>query len=158
MKCVHVVLAIALIASAGLAPSVFTRTQSAQDREAVRQAALDYVEGVYNVQPERIERSVHPSLVKRGFSRKDATAPYAERPMTFDQLVNLARTWNKDGKRDTSIKEVTVLDVLDQTAAVKVTASWGVDYMLLAKYNGTWKISQILWQSPPPKRTSARQP
>jgi type II secretory pathway pseudopilin PulG len=152
MKRVQVVLAIALIASTGLAPSVFTRTQSAQDREAVRQAALDYVEGVYNVQPERIERSVHPSLVKRGFYKKDAAAPYAEMPMTFDQLVNLARTWNKDGKRNTSIKDVAVLDVLDQTAVAKVTALWGVDYMLLGKYDGVWKITQILWQSPPPKR------
>lgn len=151
MKRVHLVITVALIASAGLAPSVFTRTQAAQDREAVRQAALDYVEGVYNVQPERIQRSVHPALVKRGFYKKDAAAPYAEMPMTFDQLVNLSKNWNKDGKRNTSIKKVEVLDVLDQTAVAKVTASWGVDYMLLAKYDGAWKISQILWQSPPPR-------
>ena len=44
-----------------------------------------------------------------------------------------------------------MLDVLDQTAAVKVTAAWGVDFMLLGKFGGTWKITQILWQSPPPK-------
>jgi hypothetical protein len=75
--------------------------QTAADREAVRQAALDYVEGVYNVQPERIRRSVHPSL-----------------------------------------------------AVAKVTASWGVDYMLLAKPDGRWQIQQILWQSPPPDPTS----
>jgi hypothetical protein len=131
--------------------SVLSRTQAAQDREAVRQAGLDYVEGVYNVQPERIERSVHPSLVKRGFYKKGATAPYVEMPMTYDQLVNLARTWNKDGKRDTSVKKVEVLDLLDQTAVVKITASWGIDHMLLGKYDGTWKISLIQWQSPPPK-------
>lgn len=79
------------------------------------------------------------------------TAPYAESPMTFDQLVNLAATWNKEGKRDTSVKEVAVLEVLDQTAVAKVTASWGIDYLLLAKYDGKWLIQQILWQSPPPK-------
>jgi hypothetical protein len=114
---------------------------------------VDYVEGVYQVQPERIRRSVHPSLVKRGFFKKAPTAPYAESPMTFDQLVELAATWNKEGKRDTSIKEVTVLEVLDQTAVAKVTASWGVDFMLLAKFDGRWQIQQILWQSPPPKAT-----
>jgi hypothetical protein len=131
--------------------SVMTRTQVAQEREAVRQAGLDYVEGVYNVQPERIERSVHPSLVKRGFYKKDAAAPYVEMPMTYDQLVNLARNWNKDGKRNTTIKNVEVLDLLDQTAVVKVTASWGIDHMLLGKYDGKWKISLIQWQSPPPR-------
>jgi hypothetical protein len=141
-----------LAAAMGLSSAVFTWTQAAQDREAVRQAALDYVEGVYNVQPERIQKSVHPTLTKRGFYKKDAAGPYVEMPMTFDQLVNLAKTWNREGKRDTSIKKVEVLDVLDQTAVAKVTASWGVDFMLLGKYDGTWKTTQILWQSPPPKR------
>lgn len=143
--------AVALVSALALSTAAFTQTKANQDREAVRQAALDYVEGVYTVQPDRIQRSVHPSLVKRGFYKKDPAAPYAEMPMTYDQLVNLAGSWNKDGKRNTSIKEVAVLDLLDQTAAAKVTASWGIDYLLLAKYDGTWKISQILWQSPPPK-------
>ena len=131
---------------------VSAQTNSA-DREAVRQAALDYVEGVYNVQPERIERSVHPTLVKRGFYKDTAAGPYIESPMTYDQLVKLAGNWNKEKKRDISIKEVAVLEVLDQTAVAKVTANWGIDYMLLAKFDGRWKITQILWQSHPPKGT-----
>jgi hypothetical protein len=127
--------------------------QSGGDREAVRQAALDYVEGIYQVQPDRIRRSVHPSLVKRGFFKKAADGPYTESPMTFDQLVQLAASWNKDGKRDTSIKQVDIYEVLDQTASAKVTASWGSDYLLLAKHDGQWKIHLILWQGPPPKTT-----
>jgi hypothetical protein len=152
MNQVKFVTAIALVAAVGLAPTVLSRTRAASDQDGVRQAALDYVEGIYNVQPERIERSVHTSLVKRGFYKKDANAPYTEMPMSYEQLVNLSRTWNKDGKRNTSTKKVDVLDVLDQTAVAKVTALWGVDYMLLGKYDGTWKITQILWQSPPPKQ------
>lgn len=152
MNYVRMAAALTIAGALGFSSSVSTRTQTAQDRQAVRQAALDYVEGVYHVQPERIQRSVHPTLTKRGFYRKAASAPYVEAPMTFDQLVELARTWNKEGKRDTSIKQVDVLDVLDQTAVAKVTASWGVDFMLLGKFDGAWKITQILWQSPPPKR------
>jgi hypothetical protein len=124
---------------------------TSQESEAVRQAALDYLEGIYNVQPERIERSVHPTLNKRGFYKKDASSPYVESPMTYEQLVKLAASWNKDGKRDTSVREVTILDMLDQTAVVKLKASWGIDYMFLGKYEGKWKIMQILWQSHPPK-------
>ena len=37
------------------------------EREAVRKTILDYVEGVYETDPTRIERSVHPDLSKRGF-------------------------------------------------------------------------------------------
>jgi hypothetical protein len=134
-----------------IAAAVVVAAQNGE-REAIRQAALDYVEGVYTVQPQRIERSVHPTLVKRGFYRKDAGGPYVESPMSYEQLVNLAASWNKSGTRDTSVKKVEVLDALDQTAVAKVTASWGVDYLLLGKYDGTWKISQILWQSPPPAK------
>lgn len=150
MNRVPFVAVMAVAIGVSLAPP--SRAQATGDGEAVRQAALDYVEGIYNVQPERIERSVHQALVKRGFYKKDASTPYAEMPMSYEQLVNLARTWNKDGQRNTTVKEVAVLDVLDQTAVAKVTASWGVDYLLMGKYDGKWKITQILWQSPPPKR------
>ena len=126
--------------------------QTVGDREAVRQAALDYVEGVYGVDPTRIERSVHPDLVKRGFYVKKGETAYSFSPMTFAELVNLAKTYNKAGRvpKDAP-KEVTVFDVLDQTASVKVVAVWGVDYMHLAKYDGKWMIVNILWQSPPQK-------
>jgi hypothetical protein len=151
------VLTAAVIALAmAVAPAIPYAQSAANDREAVRQAVLDYVEGIYEVKPDRIERSVHPSLVKRGFYKKDAGGPYVESPMTYEQLVKLAGSWNKDGKRDTTIKEVAVLDVLDQTAVAKVTAMWGIDYMLLGKYDGRWKIVQILWQSHPPMGTATQ--
>jgi len=71
--------------------------------------------------------------------------------MTYEQLLNVARTWNAKKDRDLSIKKVEVLDVLDQTAAAKITANWGIDYMQLAKYDGQWKIINILWQAHPAK-------
>ncbi len=118
----------------------------------MRQAALDYVEGIYTVDTSRIERSVHKNLTKRGFWREPADTAYRpESVMTFDQLMKLTAVWNKDGKRDTSIKEVTVLDVLDQTASAKIVAMWGIDYMHLAKYDGRWQIINIVWQAHPPK-------
>jgi hypothetical protein len=124
--------------------------QTDADREAVRQAALDYVEGIYEVAPQRIEHSVHPDLVKRGFYVKKGETVYSFSPMTFNELVSLSKTYNKSGKLPkTAPKEIVVLDVLDQMASVKLTAVWGVDYMHLAKFDGKWMIINILWQSPP---------
>lgn len=121
------------------------------EKAAVHQAALDYVEGVYEVNPSKIEKSVHPNLTKYGFMRRP-TGEYAPGQMTYQQLLGVAASWNKDGKRDLSIKKVEVLDVLDQTAVAKVTAQWGIDYMQLAKYDGTWKIINIIWQTHPVSR------
>jgi hypothetical protein len=133
--------------------------QAGADKEAVRQAVLDYVEGVYEVAPERIERSVHTDLVKRGFYIKKGETAYTFAPMTFAELVNLAKTYNKSGSRvpKDAPKEIVIFDVLDQTAAAKLTAVWGVDYFQLAKYDGKWKIVNILWQTPPPKAAVAKE-
>jgi hypothetical protein len=49
-----------------------TQAAPMSDREAVHQAALDYVEGLYLVDPSRIERSVHPRITKHGFGRRTA--------------------------------------------------------------------------------------
>ena len=144
-----------LVAFAVLVFAGTAAAQTAADREAVRQAALDYVEGIYQVDTARIERSVHKNLTKRGFWREPAEAAYRpESVMTFDQLMKLTASWNKDGKRDTSIKQVEVLDVLDQTASAKIVAMWGIDYMHLAKYDGRWQIINIVWQAHPPKTAS----
>ena len=47
----------------------------AADRAAVRQAVLDYVEGVYQAQPERIHKSVSPELAKLGLFRAGNDTP-----------------------------------------------------------------------------------
>lgn len=126
--------------------------QSDAEREAVRAAVLDYVEGVYNVDASRIERSVHPDLAKRGFFVKKGEAAYSPHVMSFAQLVDLAKNYNKDGHvgKDAP-KDIVIYDISDQTASIKLTAVWGIDYMHLAKYDGRWKIINVLWQTPPKK-------
>ena len=126
---------------------------AAADREAVRQAALNYIDALYQAKPELVEKSVHPDLSKRGYFRKQGEKTFSNALMSYKQLHDLAATWNKEGKRPvaTAPREVVVYEVLNQTASAKITALWGIDYMHLAKYDGTWKIVNILWQEPPPK-------
>lgn len=136
-----------------LAFSFAAAAQTKDETEAVRQAALDYVESIYNVDPAKVERSVHPDLAKRGFFLKQGEANYSPQlVMTYAQLTDLAKNYNKNGRvpKDAP-KEVIIYEVSDQTASAKVVASWGIDYLHLAKYEGKWKIINILWQSPPVK-------
>src|SRR5687768_9701655 len=94
------------------------RAQTNEDREAVRQAALDYIESIYDVDPAKVERSVHPDLSKRGFFLKRGETAYAPLTMTFAQLVELAKSYNKNGRvpKDAP-KEVVIFEVSDQTAS-----------------------------------------
>lgn len=134
-----------------LAFSFAAAAQTNEDREAVRRAALDYVESIYDVDPAKVERSFNPDLAKRVFYVKNGETVYTPQlTMKFAQLTELAKTYNKNGSvPKTAPKEVVIYEVSDQTASAKVTASWGIDYLHLAKYDGHWKIINILWQSPP---------
>ena len=126
--------------------------QNQADHRAVREAVLDYVEAIYEVKPERIARSVHPSLVKQGMARSASGGAYrGPLPMTYQQLYDLAATWNKDKAQvdpATAPKVIEVYDVQDATAMAKLTASWGTDYFQLMKLDGKWMIMQIVWQTP----------
>jgi hypothetical protein len=143
----------ALVPTAALIALMFfalpATAQTDADREAVRAAVLDYVEGIYEVAPERIERSVHPDLAKVGWYQRDGkwSDPI---PMSFERLIKLAGQYNKDGRVGADApKEVEIYEVLDKTASVKLTAQWGIDYMHLVKLDGKWLIRNVLWQSHP---------
>ncbi len=144
MKRVWVLLLVPVLAAAVWAIGPVSHAEHA----AVERAVLDYVEALYEVDPSRIERSVHPDLAKRGFWRADDSSGYEELEMTYEELLGLAAHWNDDGRVNAqrAVKEVVVFDVLDQTATAKLTADWGVDYLHLAKYEGRWQIVNVLWQ------------
>jgi len=74
-------------------------------------------------------------------------------PWTYQQLYDLAGTWNKEGNRVTqdSPKEILIYEVNDKTATAKLTAEWGIDLFHLSKVDGVWKIMNIIWQSNPKK-------
>lgn len=138
-----------LLLSAAASVSLYVWAMPHPDEEGVKAAVADYVQGIYQVQPDRIQRSVHPDLWKRGFYKREGEWHLA--PMTYEQLHRLSAEWNKEGKRanDQSPQEIVVFDVLDKTASAKLTAEWGIDYFHLAKVDGKWQIMNVLWQSPP---------
>ncbi len=51
--------------------SVQARAQSVSDADLIKQTALDYIEGWYEGNAERMERALHPELAKR-IVRSDA--------------------------------------------------------------------------------------
>lgn len=130
-----------------LAAAPFALAQS--DAEGVERAVLDYVEAIEQAKPELIERSVHPELAKFGFRRLE-TGEFKVIPMTYERLVEASAEFKPMGYVPDDVEHsVEIFEVLDKTASAKLTAFWGIDYMHLAKYDGKWKIVQVLWQSAP---------
>lgn len=117
---------------------------------AVEAVVADYVDAFYELDPPRIRSSVHEDVVKFGFYLSASDGGYEERPMTFDQLLELARSLNQaKWVPEDAPREIHVYDVLERTATAKLTAVWGVDFLHLAKIEGRWQIVHILWESLP---------
>jgi hypothetical protein len=127
-------------------------TVNAQDgKQEVASAVSDYVDAFYFGDTTKILLSISPEVVKYGYYRKKDEKNYNGEPMSFREMLNYATSVGKrnNPNADKLPKKVEVLDVQDQTAAAKLTAWWGTDYILLAKLNGKWMITHVLWQSPP---------
>jgi hypothetical protein len=125
--------------------------QAATERDGVRRAALDYLEGFYEGDSAKFVRSVRPDVRKIGYYTPKDSPKYLVEEMSYSELIDYANNFRKKGRTTpaSAPREVTVGEVNDQTATAKVVAWWGIDYLQLAKYDGKWMIVNIMWQSAP---------
>jgi hypothetical protein len=141
---IPVVLVAAALLTPGAAPA-----QSAADSAAIRQTALDYIEGYYEGDAERMERALHADLAKRIVR----TNPQGRSNLGQMSAMSLVQGTRSGGGRDIPAaerqKDVRILDIYQNAASVKVVAASWIDYMHLAKWNGRWVIVNVLWELKP---------
>ncbi len=133
------------------APAAPTASQPADaDVAAIRRTALDYIEGWYEGNAERMARALHPELAKRIVRTDRATGASRLSHMGADDLTQHTRAGGgKDTPAQRQLKEVTVFDVSGGAATAKIVASDWIDYLHLAKFDGRWVIVNVLWELNP---------
>ncbi len=133
-----------------LGAPAFAETTSSDENDAIKKTALDYIEGWYTGDAVRMERALHPELAKRMISTDAKTGRSQFNHMGAMTLVQ--RTREGIGKKipqDRQSKEVTILDRYNSAAVVKIVASDWIDYLQVARFNGDWKIINVLWEVKP---------
>ena len=129
-------------------------SQAQTSKEEVANAVKDYVDAFYYGDTSKIHRSISMNVVKYGYYIPKAKTIYEGESMSFKEMIDYAAGVKKRGASpnvEKFPKKIEVFDVQDQTASAKLTAWWGTDYLLLARFNDRWMITHVLWQSPPPK-------
>lgn len=114
--------------------------------EAIKATALDYVEGWYLGEAERMERALHPQLVKRRVTADVVTGE--QRVDDVDAATMLratARGVGQAGLTGPLDVTVTILDQYHDMADVRVVSPLYVDYLHLVKWHGRWVILSALW-------------
>jgi len=143
----HVLLCVLLLLVA--APAL-SQTASEQDLAAIKQAALDYAEGWYTGDGDRMEKAVSPDLAKRIVRTREGRSRVDN--MSALTLVQAARKgYGKQTPMDQRQEDVTILDVFGNAASVKVVMSGWVDYLHIGKVDGNWVIINVLWEMKPEK-------
>ena len=129
------------------------RAQTAAEAAAIRATALDYAEGWYAGDGDRMGRALHPELVKRILVSDTATGRSFVQTMGASALVNGTRHgYGKDTPVERQQKDVTVLDVFGNAAIAKVVMADWVDYLQLVRVDGRWLIVNVLWERKPERK------
>jgi len=124
--------------------------QTAGDSAAIRATVLDYAEGWYTGDAERMSRAVHPELVKRIVVADTATRKSVLQNMGASALVNGTRHgYGKTTPKDRQEKDVTILDIFGNAASAKANMADWIDYLQLARVDGRWVIVNVLWEKKP---------
>jgi hypothetical protein len=127
-----------------------THAQPAADTAGIRAAAMDYIEGWYTGDAARMERALHPELAKRIVTTDDKTGRSQLGQMGAMTLVNKTRVGiGTEIPVAQRREDFRILDIYRDDAVAKIVASDWIDYLELARWNGQWKIVNVLWALTP---------
>lgn len=139
---------LAAMGSSGTAAAQ-TTPPPGSDEAAIRQAALDYMEGALEGDATRVARGVHAELNKVELG----VLPQSETQIllynTATTLIANVRGHPSETRADgDGVVEVTVFDVGNDIAAARAVGPQWYDLLQLAKCDDQWKIVNVLWTQP----------
>jgi len=115
------------------------QSRTSGDVAAVVATARDYFEGWFDGDEARMERALHPNLVKRRAGEELGIT-------TKERMLELTR--RGDGKEDAADRmlDVEVHDVYGDVATATVRSAVYREYLHLVRTRDGWKIANALWQ------------
>lgn len=116
------------------------------DEVAVVGAVLDYFEGWFEGDAVRMERALHPELVKRSIGQLSSDAERLE-TITKRQMVD-ATAAGEGRRQDPGERriEVVIEHVSGRIANVTVGSAVYVEYLQLVRTRDGWRIVNALWR------------
>lgn len=155
-KLVYLLLVIPFVVVAAQADSALSKDPrlanvSGADLDAIEATALDYIDGYYTGDGERMARALHPELAKRIVRNDPRTGESVLQNMDAKALINMTKAGG--GSQMYTVEQrrsdVEILDVYENVASVKIVATDWIDYLHVGMVDGEWKIINVLWELTP---------
>jgi hypothetical protein len=117
-----------------------------EDAAAIKACLLDYFEGWFDGDADRMDRALHPGLAKHALNQ-DATRSGMLDVTTKDEMVEATRR-GQGKQRDTPDRGIRsdILGVSGDIASASVHSTVYVEYALLARTSDGWRITGTLWR------------
>ncbi|WP_299522691.1 histidine phosphatase family protein [Winogradskyella sp.] len=125
--------------------------QESQDKAQIEATLNNYIDGFYQGDTTKLKAAIKPRLYKFGYLRDKETGEFKYyQHLSYENALKLAKTLKDQGRTrtETKMRSVKVLEISNHIAAAKVTAAWGLDYVLLSKDDGKWMIEEVIWEGP----------
>jgi hypothetical protein len=113
------------------------------DADAVRATALEYFEGWYDADLDRVDKVLHQGLVKRSAGQVGGDNPSVT---TKERFLELVRAGGGVEDRTDDPFEVTVVDVHRDIAAAVVRSAQYREYLHLLRTASGWQIVNAFWE------------
>jgi ketosteroid isomerase-like protein len=105
--------------------------------QEITATVLDYFEGWFEGDVDRMDRALHPDLVKRQAGDSLGVT-------TKERMLDL--TGAGEGRADAGEIEIAIADVYEDIAAATVRGGPYHEYVHLVRTAGGWKIANALWR------------
>ena len=136
-----------------LLTSLCISAQSAKDTVAIKETTLNYIEGYFYKDAKRMEKALHPELVKRSIQKtKDGTEFILNLGASYMIMRAETNTNRHAANPEESIESIVeIYDIVGNAANVKVSTNQYdfIDYLHVGKYNNEWKIINVFWANLP---------
>jgi len=128
-----------------LATLAWARSAQSDEKDTITAVAQSYMDAYYTADPARMERTLHPDFHKRTLQTIDGQLKMTED--TVESMLEGTRggtgTTIPIGQR---VQKIEVLDVYKNAASVKVVTGLWIDYMHLSRFNGEWRVLDVVLQ------------
>jgi hypothetical protein len=112
----------------------------AADDDAIVRCALDYFEGWFDANAERMGRALHPGLAKRSLGTGGLDH------LTAEQMIEATAAGSGRGREPGARRiDVHVVEVYGDIATVVVDSNVYREYLHLVRVDDGWKIVNALW-------------
>ena len=141
-----VALALFVVSTAAQTTSGVTFPEANEDT-AIKKPAINYIEGWYTGNAERMESALYPELAKHMVYTDPRTGKAVFNHMGAMTLVQRTRAGiGKKIPKERQQEDISILDHFGNAAVVKIVASDWIDYLEETKIDGEWKIVNVLWE------------